>query len=121
MMQAEEIERLPRSVREHLERETKGYTSLGDGAIKMEHTITKGGFENREHRALVMMSNHWSVSIINYGYGSEAGLLEYAMLYNDHLDYTCRFTKGDVVGNLTLDELNAELVQLAKWCEENPE
>lgn len=71
-------------------------------------TNVRQGF--RSGQARVDFKNGYSASVINYGYGSENGLFEIAVIHNGGIDYTTPIT-NDVLGYLTeqdvLDTLNA--------------
>ena len=59
--------------------------------------------------------NGYGASVITDGYGKENELLELAVTKNGGLCYTTKIT-GDVIGNLTLEEVNKLLDKIKKLC-----
>ena len=57
--------------------------------------------------------NGYGASVINDGYGKEAGLFELAVLYSGHLCYDTEIT-DDVIGWLNTEEILDLLCRIAK-------
>jgi len=57
----------------------------------------------------------WGVSIIDYGYGSDEGLLELAVLKDGDLHYANPVSMGDVRGWLTDDEAMKLASEVESW------
>lgn len=62
-------------------------------------------------------ANGWGVSIIDFGYGSDEGLLELAVLKDGNLHYANPVSKGDVCGWLTNDEAIKLASEVESWAQ----
>tara|TARA_Y100000589_G_scaffold41516_1_gene34890 strand:+ start:287 stop:541 length:255 start_codon:yes stop_codon:yes gene_type:complete len=63
-------------------------------------------------------ANGWGVSIIDFGYGSDEGLLELAVLKDGHLHYANPVAQGDVCGWLTGDEADKLASEVESWTQD---
>jgi hypothetical protein len=63
-------------------------------------------------RWLVSFPNGFAGSVIDYGYGSDQGLFEVAVMYRGHLCYSTPIT-SDVLGHLSPSSVTAVLEQIA--------
>lgn len=68
-------------------------------------------FDSNGRARIRDFGNNYGVSVINFGYGSEEGLYELAVLFNNELCYTTEIT-DDVIGWLTEDEVSAIMIDI---------
>jgi hypothetical protein len=59
--------------------------------------------------------NNWGVSVIDFGYGADEGLMELAVTKNGDLHYANPVSRGDVRGWLSDDEVSAIMEEVSSW------
>jgi hypothetical protein len=60
-------------------------------------------------------ANGWGVSIIDFGYGSDEGLLELAVMKDGRLHYANPVAQGDVCGFLSEEEAATLASTVESW------
>ena len=63
-------------------------------------------------------ANGWGVSIIDFGYGADEGLLELAVLKDGNLHYANPVSMGDVRGWLTAERANDLASEVQSWTQD---
>ena len=71
--------------------------------------------EEKQDRKRLNFANGWGVSIVEFGYGSDEGLLELAVLKDGKLHYANPVAQDDVCGRLTEDEVSKLISEIESW------
>lgn len=79
-------------------------------------------FENQKNQFLhgiqsrISFDNGYGASVVmnRYSYGGQEGLYEVAVLKDNEIDYDNPVANGDVIGNLTAEQVTKILIEIQK-------